>query len=77
MRETLTRAGWKLSKRTVARILREQTPSENPTDVEAPKALLAVRPRYPNHIAFIDITEIPGLFGLWRFKLAVVLDGFS
>jgi len=74
--QTLTGAGWRLSKRTVGRILREQPPSGNPTDIEAPKAL-AVRPRYPNHIAFIDVTEIPGLFGLWRFKLAVVLDGFS
>jgi hypothetical protein len=25
----------------------------------------------------IDITEIPGLFGLFIFKLAVVLDVFS
>ena len=75
--QTLARAGWKLSKRTVGRILREQPPNGSPTEVQAPKASLAVRPRYPNHIAFIDITEIPGLFGLWRFKLAVVLDGFS
>ena len=75
--QTLASAGWKLSKRTVGRILREQPPSGNPTEVAAPKASLAVRPRYPNHIAFIDITEIPGLFGFWRFKLAVVFDGFS
>ena len=75
--QTLARAGWKLSKRTVGRILREQPPRGNPTAAETPKAAVAVRPRYPNHIAFIDITEVPGLFGLWRFKLAVVLDGFS
>jgi len=75
--QTLARAGWKLSKRTVGRILREQPPSGAPTVAEAPKAALAVRPRYPNHIAFIDITEVPSLFGLWHFKLAVVLDGFS
>ncbi len=75
--QTLARAGWKLSKRTVGRILREQPPSGSPTEAEAPKASVAVHPRYANHIAFVDITEVPGLFGLWRFKLAVVLDGFS
>ena len=70
--QTLAHAGWKLSKRTVGRILREQPPSGNPTEAEAPKASTVVLPRYPNHIAFIDITEVPGLFGLWRFKFAVV-----
>jgi transposase InsO family protein len=33
--------------------------------------------KHPNHVWMLDITEITGLFGLFRFKLAVVLDVFS
>ena len=33
--------------------------------------------RFPNHLWMMDLTEIPGLFRIFSFKLAVVLDAFS
>ncbi|GMR22354.1 MAG: hypothetical protein BMS9Abin37_0699 [Acidobacteriota bacterium] len=75
--QTLARAGWKLSKRTVGRILREKPPRGNPAQSCDSKTARAVRARFPNHVFLIDLTEIPSLFGLFHFKLAVIFDAFS
>jgi transposase InsO family protein len=44
------------------------------TSYEKPRSLKASR---PNHVWIADLTEIPSLFGLFSFKLAVVYDVFS
>jgi putative transposase len=44
------------------------------TSYEKPRSLKASR---PNHVWMADLTEIPSLFGLFSFKLAVVYDVFS
>jgi len=72
---TLARAGWKLSSRTVGRIREERRSPEAPEPV--PSAGRVFRAKYPNHIWMADVTEIPGLFRLFTFKLAVVFDVFS
>jgi transposase InsO family protein len=71
------RAAWKLSRRTVQRIRRERVvPAPEPAG--PPNATpRAVRARYPHHVWMLDVTEIPGLFRLFCFKLAVVFDVFS
>jgi len=74
--QTLTRAGWKISKRSVGRFLKEKPPKP-PAPVPSTKPLGALRARYPNHIWMADVTTIPSLFRLFSFKLVVVLDVFS
>lgn len=71
----LARAGWRLSRRTVQRIRKEKPFAPEPPKAESGGR--AVRARYPNHVWMMDLTEIPGLFRLFSFKLAVVLDVFS
>ncbi len=72
--QTLARVGWKISKRTVGRMLKEKPPkSPLPATTRGPR----LRARHPNHIWMADITTIPSLFRLFSFKLVVVLDVFS
>jgi transposase InsO family protein len=73
---TLARVGWKMSKRTVGRIRKERLPS-TPTPQAAKTYGRSVKARYPNHVLMTDLTEIPSLFRIFSFKLAVVLDVFS
>jgi transposase InsO family protein len=72
---TLARAGWKLSARTVGRIRKERRSPEAPEPVAGAGRVL--RAKYPNRIWMADVTEFPGLFRLFTFKLAVVFDVFS
>jgi len=74
--QTLARAGWKLSKRTVARILKEPPHSLPPIKDTIP-ATKSLRARYPNPIWMADVTDIASFFGLFRFHVAVILDVFS
>ena len=37
----------------------------------------SVKAHYPGHVWMADLTDVPGLFGLFRFKIAVILDVFS
>jgi len=70
---TLARAGWRVSPRTVGRVRKEKR-------IPDPEPLLpprSVEARRPNHVWMIDLTEIPGLFRIFSFKLAVVIDVFS
>lgn len=72
--QTLAREGWKIARRTVGRIRKE-----SPVTPTAPerKGCRAVRARYPNHVWMADLTEVPSLFRIFSFKLAVVFDAFS
>src|SRR5664279_3439717 len=73
---TLSRAGWKLSARTVGRIRKERWPA--PRVPEAASTVpQTVRAKRPNHVWMVDLTDVKGLFGLVTFKVAVVFDAFS
>jgi putative transposase len=70
---TLARAGWRVSPRTVGRVRKENR-------IPDPEPLLPHRileARRPNHVWMMDLTEIPSLFRIFSFKLAVVIDVFS
>lgn len=73
----LGRAGWKLARRTIQRIRKEQPIVPPQAPLAQPDKARAVRARYPHHVWMLDLTEIPGLLRLFRFKLIVVLDVFS
>lgn len=77
--QTLARAGWRISARTAGRIRRERPvrrpPTPAPPTTEA--GIRAVRARYPGHVAFMDLTDVPDLFRILTFKVATLLDGFS
>jgi hypothetical protein len=60
--QTLARAGWKISKRTIARIRRETLPVPPEATSGAQRSVVS---RYPNHVWMADLTEIPGLFRLF------------
>ena len=74
----LARAGWTLSKRTVGRILEEKPLAPRPEARPAETCTLSqpIQAKRPNDVVFLDIT-IQGLFGLFRFHLAVVFDVFA
>jgi transposase InsO family protein/DNA-binding XRE family transcriptional regulator len=74
---TLARAGWKISARTIGRIRKEKSLPLRPAEAEAPRTGRALRARFPLHILMADLTDIPGLFRLFSFKLAAVFDAFS
>jgi transposase InsO family protein len=73
----LGRAGWKLARRTIQRIRKEKPIVPPQAPPAQPGKARAVRARYPHHVWMLDLTEIPGLLRLFRFKLVVVLDVFS
>jgi transposase InsO family protein len=75
--QTLARAGWKLATETVRRIRNEKPAAFPPEAPAEAKPLPIVKARYPNQVAMADLTDIPSLFRLFSFKLAVVLDVFS
>jgi len=71
--QTLARAGWRVSPRTVGSVRKEKR-------IPDPEPLLphrTVEARRPNHVWMMDLTEIPSLFRIFSFKLAVVIDVFS
>ena len=74
--QTLARAGWRISKRSVGRIVKEKL-HKTPIPPRAGNSARALRARYTNHIWMADVTTIPSLFRLFSFKLVVVLDVFS
>jgi len=74
--QTLGQAGWKLSKRSVGRMIKEKPP-QTPVPERPAKLARALRARHPHHLWMADITTIPSLFRLFSFKLVVVLDVFS
>jgi transposase-like protein len=73
--EILLRHSWKLSPRTIGRIIRE-TPSPPEPRVARAHAT-TVRGDHPNHLWLLDITRIPTLFPFLWLHLMVVLDACS
>jgi transposase InsO family protein len=74
--QTLGRAGWKISKRSVGRTVKEKPP-QTPVPERPAKPARALCTRYSHHIWMADITTIPSLFRLFSFKLVVLLDVFA
>jgi putative transposase len=71
--DTLARAGWRLSATTVARYRKEPVPTP-----PAPQASgRTVQARYPNHVWMCDLTQLEGLFGVTRFRIASIFDVHS
>jgi len=73
--EVLLRHSWKLSPRSVGRILRETPPRPGPAETEG--RATTVRGDHPNHLWLLDITRIPTLFPFLWLHLMVVLDACS
>lgn len=74
--QTLARAGWKLAAETVRRIRREK-PVPIPERAVGKPSSRFFKALYSNHVTMADLTDIPSLFRLFAFKLAVVFDVFS
>ena len=74
----LTRAGWKLSPRTVARIKKERPISKPmpPANDGRHKTTHPVVARFVNHVWMMDVTEIASFLG-GTLYLASVFDAFS
>jgi transposase InsO family protein len=70
---TLARAAWRLSRETVRRIRHERR-THVPAPVMGRRALIS---RHPNDVWFADLTTVRGPFGLFRWTLAVVFDGYA
>ena len=73
----LARAGWTLSKRTVGRILEERPLPPRPASPDTRPLGRPMQAKHANDLLLLDITTIPGFFGLSRFHLAVVFDVFA
>jgi transposase InsO family protein len=75
----LARAGWRLSKRTVGRILDEKplAPPPEASPAESRNLSRPIQAKRANDVILLDITTIQGLFGLFRFHMAVVFDVFA
>jgi len=73
--EVLLRNSWKLSPRTVGRILREKSPLPGPSGASG--RATTVRGDHPNHLWLLDITRVPTLFPFLWLHLMVVLDACS
>lgn len=74
---TLARAGWKLSARSIRRVLKEKTPtppSPSPTVARPPRPVVA---RFVHHVWMMDVTQVQTFLGLHQFHVAGVYDAFS
>ena len=77
--QTLLRSCWRISPRSVGRIVKEKPiapPPEPPTPTPGSRPT-TVRGDHPNHLWLVDITRIPTLFPMLSLHLVVVLDAFS
>jgi transposase len=75
--QTLARAGVKISKETVRHYRKRERKPRGPAPEVTKLVGRILRAKRAGHIWMLDLTEIRGLFGLFKFKLAVVLDVFS
>ena len=73
--QMLARAGLKIGRETVRRYRRAPRPPRPANDHSARPRVLSAK--YVNHIWLADLTEIRGFFGLFVYKLVVVLDLYS
>jgi hypothetical protein len=75
----LTRAGWRVSERSVRRVRSEkprQVPSPRPGS-EPHRTTHPVIARFVNHTWMMDVTEIRAFLGAGTLYLATVFDAFS
>jgi transposase InsO family protein len=77
--EILLRSAWKISPRTVGRIIEggRKTPTPAAQATEPRTRTTTVRGDYPNHLWLADITRIPTLFPFLSIHLVAVLDAYS
>ncbi len=73
---TLAAAGWKVSARSVRRIL-ARAPRPSPVPPDPPRALRPVIARFVHHVWMMDVTEVRSFLGLRVFHVAAVFDAFS
>jgi len=72
----VTRAGWRLSKRSSGRMRKEpRVPEPRPARPRAHGRVVAAR--RPNHVLMLDVTEIPVLFRIFTVKLVLAIDVWS
>jgi transposase InsO family protein len=71
----LTRAGWKLSERSVSRIRKERRRTPQPPS-DPHRATRPVVAHFVHHVWMMDVTEIQAFLGP-SFYLAAVFDAFS
>jgi transposase InsO family protein len=74
---TLTRAGWKLSARSVRRILKEKPSVPPPPTPAAPRPRRPVVARFVHHVWMMDVTQVQAFLGLQQLHVAGVYDAFS
>lgn len=74
---TLARAGWKLSARSVRRILKEKPAAPPPAPPAAPRENRPVVARFIHHVWMMDVTQVRTFLGLRQFHVAGVYDAFS
>jgi transposase InsO family protein len=73
---TLAAAGWKVSARSVRRIL-VRAPRPSPVPPDSPRALRPVIAHFVNHVWMMDVTEVRSFLGLRVFHVSAVFDAFS
>lgn len=73
---TLVRAGWKISARTVGRILREPLRPEPVPPAEPPPSQRPVKASFVHHVWMADCSEVRAFLG-GTFHMAAIFDAFS
>jgi transposase InsO family protein len=73
--QTLARAGWRLSARSVRRIAAEKPLPPPPLPPTRPSHPVVAR--FVHHVWMMDITEVPAFLGVGVFHVAGVFDAFS
>jgi transposase InsO family protein len=74
---TLARAGWRLSARSVRRILRDKPPAPTTPPPATAKKNRPVVARFVHHVWMMDVTQVQTFLGLRQLHVAAVYDGFS
>jgi transposase InsO family protein len=73
--QTLARAGWRLSARSVRRIAAQRPLPPPPRPPE--RGSHPVVARFVHHVWMMDVTEVPSFLGFGVFHVAGVFDAFS
>ena len=74
---TLARAGWKLSARSVRRILKEKPGAPPPAPPLGSRPTRPVVARFVHHVWMMDVTQVQTFLDLRQFHVAGVYDAFS
>jgi transposase InsO family protein len=73
--QTMAASGFGGSERIAQTLAKKPVPPPEASTERKP--MVAVKARGPNHVVMADVTDVPSLFRLFTFKLAVVFDVFS